>query len=102
MAQQAEAWIDADPDFELVTPRSLSLFNFRFHPQNLNNLRDVDGLNENLLNRLNDTGRVYLTQNRVRGKYTIRWSIGQTNTKPIHVKKAWSVIKQTANSLLDN
>ena len=102
MAQQAEAWIDADPDFELVTPRSLSLFNFRFHPQNLNNLRDVDGLNENLLNRLNDTGRVYFTQNRVRGKYTIRWSIGQTNTKPIHVKKAWSVIKQTANSLLDN
>ena len=102
MAQQAAAWVDADPDFELVTPRSLSLFNFRYHPRKLYDLCDIDRLNENLLNRLNDTGRVYFTQNRVRRKYTIRWSIGQTNTKPIHVKKAWSVIKQTANSLLDN
>jgi aromatic-L-amino-acid decarboxylase len=102
LAGYAATWIDEDPEFELVSPRSLSLLNFRFRPKNNAKSADIDRLNEDLLARLNDSGRVYFTQNRVRGKFTIRWSIGQTNTKPIHVKKAWSVIKQTANSLLDN
>ena len=56
-------------------------------------------LNEDLLNRLNDSGRVYFTQNRVRGKFTIRWSIGQTNTQLKHVENAWSLIKKISNNL---
>ena len=80
LAQHAATWMDEDPEFELVSPRSLSLLNFRFRPKNITKSADIDLLNEDLLNRLNDSGRVYFTQNRVRGKFTIRWSIGQTNT----------------------
>ena len=74
LAQHAATWMDEDPEFELVSPRSLSLLNFRFRPKNITKSADIDLLNEDLLNRLNDSGRVYFTQNRVRGKFTIRWS----------------------------
>ena len=60
---------------------------------------DIDLLNEDLLNRVNDSGRVYFTQNRVRGKFTIRWSIGQTNTQLKHVENAWSLIKRISSNL---
>ena len=71
----------------------------KFAPKNYRKSADIDLLNEDLLNRLNDSGRVYFTQNRVRGKFTIRWSIGQTNTQLKHVKNAWSLIKKISNNL---
>ena len=99
LAEYAATWIDEDPEFELVSPRSLSLLNFRFRPKNITKSADIDLLNEDLLNRLNDSGRVYFTQNRVRGKFTIRWSIGQTNTQLKHVENAWSLIKRISSNL---
>ena len=99
LAQHAATWMDEDPEFELVSPRSLSLLNFRFQPENITKSADIDLLNEDLLNRLNNSGRVYFTQNRVRGKFTIRWSIGQTNTQRKHVENAWSLIKRISSNL---
>ena len=60
---------------------------------------ELDQLNERLLETLNDTGRLYLTQNRVKGRYAIRFSVGQTNTTRDHVQRAWQTIKETAASL---
>ena len=56
-------------------------------------------LNERLLHALNDEGRIYLTQNRVRGAYAIRVSIGQTTTERVHVEQAWAAIRETAGRL---
>ena len=100
MACEAEKWIKETSDFELVAPRSLSLFNFRYCPAEITSQFEIDQLNERLLNQLNDTGEVYFTQNRVRGIYAIRWSIGQTNTLPIHIEKAWSTIQHVARGLM--
>ena len=69
------AWADdlctalgALPGVEIVTPPSLSLFTFA--------LRD-DAATEALLTRINDDGRVYLTQTRYQGRYVIRVQVGQ-------------------------
>ena len=40
-----------------------------------------------------------MTQNRVRGAYAIRLSIGQTQTKRRHVEAAWQKIQETAHTL---
>ena len=57
------------PGVEIVTEPSLSLFSFA--------LRDGDAATEALLTRINDDGRVYLTQHRHRGRYVIRVQVGQ-------------------------
>ena len=56
------------PGLRIVTEPSLSLFSFA--------LAD-DAATESLLNRINDDGRVYLTQTRVKGALVIRVQVGQ-------------------------
>ncbi|HEV8441803.1 MAG TPA: pyridoxal-dependent decarboxylase [Methylomirabilota bacterium] len=99
LARELEEWIRAEPDFELVAPRSLALINFRYRPAGLSEPAALDRLNEHLLEQLNDSGELYLTQNRVRGAYAIRFSIGQTATRRRHVEAAWKRIREMARAL---
>lgn len=98
LAEDLETRIEAEPGFGLVAPRVLSLLNFRYHPEGMDNAA-ADVLNESLLHVLNDGGEAYFTPNRVHGKYAIRIAIGQTHTEARHVNKAWDLIVQTARSL---
>jgi aromatic-L-amino-acid/L-tryptophan decarboxylase len=91
--------IAGEADFELVTPPRLALLTFRYHPHGLGDEAALDQLNERLLHTLNDDGRLYLTQTRVRGRYVIRFAIGQLYTTREHVHHAWAVIKETACGL---
>ena len=77
--------IAAEPDFELVTPPRLALLTFRYRPRGARRRAALDRLNERLLHALNDDGRLYLTQTRVRGRYVIRFAIGQLYTTRAHV-----------------
>jgi aromatic-L-amino-acid/L-tryptophan decarboxylase len=91
--------IRMEPDFELVTPPKLALLTFRYRPPGLADEAELDLLNEGLLHALNDDGRVYLTQTRVRGRYVIRFAIGQLYTTRAHVARAWRVIGEVARNL---
>jgi aromatic-L-amino-acid/L-tryptophan decarboxylase len=92
-------WIRAAPDFELTSPPSLALLTFRYRPTKAADEATLDRLNERLLHALNDSGRLYLTQTRVRGRYVIRFAIGQLYTTRDHVARAWQVITATAREL---
>ena len=90
--------IEAAADFELVAPLSLALLTFRYHPPGTDDGGALDALNQALLERINDSGDLYLTQTRVRGAYVIRLSIGQTRTEWRHVEAAWQTIQKTARA----
>ncbi|WP_425403883.1 pyridoxal phosphate-dependent decarboxylase family protein [Hwanghaeella sp.] len=98
-AEELEGRIDAAEDFELVAPRVLALTTFRYHPKGVDDEAELDRLNEALIMRLNDGGKLYLTQTRVRGKYAIRFNIGQTWTERRHVEAGWREIVETASGL---
>jgi aromatic-L-amino-acid decarboxylase len=90
--------IAAEPDFELTSPQSLALLSFRYRPPG-EEPEQLDRLNERLLQALNDGGRLYLTQNRLRGRYVIRFTVGQRCTTREHVRRAWDLIRSTAREL---
>jgi aromatic-L-amino-acid decarboxylase len=71
-AEEAAAGLAALPGVEIVTPPSLALFSFA--------LAAGDAATEALLARLNDDGRVYLTQTRVDNRFAIRVSVGTWST----------------------
>ncbi|RVU38430.1 aspartate aminotransferase family protein [Hwanghaeella grinnelliae] len=98
-AEELEGWIEAAEDFELVAPRVLALTTFRYHPKGVDDEAELDRFNEDLITKLNDSGKLYLTQTRVRGKYAIRFNIGQTWTERRHVEAAWQIIQETAAGL---
>jgi aromatic-L-amino-acid decarboxylase len=91
--------IEATEDFELLAPVPLATLCFRYKPPNLNDQAKLNDINALLLEKLNDTGKVYLTHTKLDGKFTIRVVIGQTNVERRHVTQAWKLIQKTARSL---
>ncbi|MEC9346803.1 MAG: pyridoxal-dependent decarboxylase [Pseudomonadota bacterium] len=98
LAEGLEARIAADPAYELVAPRVLSLINFRHVRPGLD-AAALDRLNERLLDALNDSGEAYFTPNTVRGCRAIRIAIGQTRTEQRHVDQAWSLVRRVSGTI---
>jgi aromatic-L-amino-acid decarboxylase len=85
LADRFAGWVEADERFEIVAPHPFSLVCFR--------LRGPDAPNEELLRRVNATGRAYLTHTRVGGRYVLRLAIGSPWTGERHVADAWDLIR---------
>jgi aromatic-L-amino-acid decarboxylase len=83
------------PGFEIVTEPVLSLFTFRYAPAG----QDSEALTQALLSKINDDGRIYLTQTRVNGAYVIRFQAGQFDATQDDIEMAYDVITTTAASL---
>jgi aromatic-L-amino-acid decarboxylase len=91
LAQELASWVEADDRFELMAPHPLGLVCFR--------LRGPDEPNEQLLERLNAGGKLYLTHTKVNDRYTLRLAIGSPTTERRHVEAAWELIRSEAESL---
>ena len=50
-----------------------------------------------LLDRVNDSGRAFLTHTRLDGALALRMVVGQTNTKKRHVRAAWDTLCEAAD-----
>jgi aromatic-L-amino-acid decarboxylase len=88
LAQEFAQWVQADERFELVVPPPLNLVCFRHV--------GGDEINQQLLERLNHSGKLYLTHTKLNDQFTLRFSVGQTNTEERHVRRAWEMIQRTA------
>ncbi|MGH1576902.1 pyridoxal phosphate-dependent decarboxylase family protein [Planktotalea sp.] len=93
-AEALAARIAKEDDFEIVTNPIFSLFTFRFLGEG-----DLDDLNQRLVDRLNDDGRIYLTQTFVDGKKVIRFQIGQFDCTEQDVHVAFETVLEIARSL---
>lgn len=91
LAQQFAKWVKASRDFMLMAPAPLNLVCFRH--------RAGDEFNRRLLEQLNRSGRLYLTHTILDGQYVLRFCVGQTGTRREHVREAWKVIRQAAESV---
>jgi len=88
IAQQFAEWARNDARFELAAPVPLNLVCFRH--------KGGDAANQGIMDRLNQSGDLFLTHTKLGGKLTLRLSVGQTNTKERHVEKAWKRIREEA------
>lgn len=87
----------AEPGFEIVTEPMLSLFSFR-HVRDGDSEEETDRRNLDLVNRINDDGRIYLTQTRVDGRLAIRFQAGQFDCREEDVMLAFDVITELARA----
>jgi aromatic-L-amino-acid decarboxylase len=99
LAREFAAWIRADDRFEVVAPHPFSLVCFRLRGDRPGGEDAADARSEELLRRLNASGRVYLTHTRVRGRYALRLAIGAPQTGREHVETAWRLIQEAADEL---
>jgi len=98
LAQLFKGWVEEHKVFELMAPVDFSLVCFR-----LNDGRDEEALsdlNKQLLESLNQTGKIFLTHTTLREKYVLRMAIAARTTQERHVRDAWELITSKAAEIL--
>ena len=91
-------WVDASTEFERLAPVPLSVVCFR--ACGTGNDIDINDLNARLLDRVNATGKVFLSHTRLDGLYTIRLAIGHIRTTEVHVRLAWELLNNIRRELV--
>jgi aromatic-L-amino-acid decarboxylase len=95
-ARELAEQIQAEPDFELLDPQHLSLVCFRYNPDTIKSQDAINKANMALMQKLNESGLIYLTHTRVSGLVILRMVIAQTHVTRDHVQEAWKLICKTA------
>ncbi|MEK6703057.1 MAG: pyridoxal-dependent decarboxylase [Planctomycetota bacterium] len=95
LAALFESLVRADGRFEIVAPRVVNLVCFR--------LKGSDGANQSLMERLNATGRVFLSHTMLASppaasdaRYTIRVAVGTPTTSEADIRELWARVLETA------
>jgi aromatic-L-amino-acid decarboxylase len=91
LAQQFAEWVRNDDRFEVAAPAPLNLVCFRH--------KGGDAANQAIMDRLNQSGDLFLTHTKLNGKLTLRMCVGQTHTQARHVERAWQRICEEAEKI---
>jgi aromatic-L-amino-acid decarboxylase len=84
-------WVDASDQFELFRPFHLNLVCFSHKSGN--------EVTEQLLDRVNSTGKIFLTHTKIDGQTLLRFCVGQSYTTEADVQAAWALIEETAHEV---
>jgi aromatic-L-amino-acid/L-tryptophan decarboxylase len=91
LAEQFERWVVDEPGWELSAPRRFSLVCFR--------LEGDDDRNRALLERVNASGELFISQAVLKGRYVLRLAIGSLRTTEADIQRAWDVLRREAAAL---
>jgi aromatic-L-amino-acid decarboxylase len=100
IAKNLENLIKSEKDFEILAPVLFNTICFRYNPYFEENDEKINKINELLLDRLNKSGKIYLSHTKLNGKYTLRFVVAQTNVTEKHVLNNWNFIKEIAKEIL--
>jgi aromatic-L-amino-acid decarboxylase len=98
LAAEFAMWVEADTEWMMAAPQRFSLVCFRYAPAGLSP-EQADTANQRILERVNASGRAYLSHTKLHGRFVLRLAIGNLRTERRHVAEAWSLLKQAASEL---
>jgi len=91
LARLFASWVDESANFELMAPVPFALVCFRACPKGVD---DLDTLNEWVMNKINTSGKAYLSHTKLNGKFTLRLSVGSIRVEERHLKKVWDLLNE--------
>ncbi|MGH3012521.1 MAG: pyridoxal phosphate-dependent decarboxylase family protein [Gaiellaceae bacterium] len=87
LARLFGSWVEETPGWQVVAPVGFSLVCFR---------RDgSDEENEAILERVNATGEVFLSNTVLDGRYVLRLAVGHHRTTEDDVRRAWELLQES-------
>jgi aromatic-L-amino-acid/L-tryptophan decarboxylase len=102
LARLFASWIDDHPDFERLAPVPFSVVCFRARPGGAGEGEAaLEQLNQELLDRVNASGDVFLSHTRLDGRFTLRLAIGHLRTTEVHVGRAWALLRENLAALIE-
>jgi len=91
LARLFASWVEESANFELMAPVPFALVCFRACPKGVD---DLDTLNEWVMNKINTSGKAYLSHTKLNGKFTLRLSVGSIRVEERHLKKVWDLLNE--------
>ena len=88
LAEVFEGWVNDDPAWEVCAPRYFSLVCFRHEGS--------DEHNEQIVDRVNRSGELFLSHTRLANRYVLRLAIGNERTTEDDVRRAWDALRAAA------
>ncbi|MDF1611993.1 pyridoxal phosphate-dependent decarboxylase family protein [Stygiobacter electus] len=92
IAHQFAEWIDKSESFERLAPTPFSTVCFRYKPKHIKDENILNQINEELINEINNTGKLFLSHTKLNGKFTIRLVVSGIRQEERHVKEAFKLI----------
>jgi aromatic-L-amino-acid/L-tryptophan decarboxylase len=83
-------WVEAEPGWEIVAPVRFSVVCFR--------REGSDEENQLLIDRVNETGEMFLSPTELDGRLVIRLAVGNMRTTEEDVSRAWQVLLEAARA----
>ena len=90
--------IDATPNWERVAPVDLQTVCVRHIPDKSWNQTQMNAHNLAWIEKINKSGKAYLTPSLLKGKRIARISIGAETTESVHVELLWKLMQQVTES----
>ncbi|MGQ0641154.1 MAG: pyridoxal phosphate-dependent decarboxylase family protein [Gemmatimonadaceae bacterium] len=95
LAEELASRITADSAWELMAPVTFSLVCFRYAPSGVDDAM-LNQLNQAILDRVNSSGRVFLSHTKLNERFTLRLAIGNLRSEWRHVEEAWTLLQDAA------
>jgi aromatic-L-amino-acid decarboxylase len=86
LAALFEEWVRAEPGWEICAPRPFSVVCFR--------REGSDEANQDLLERVNTSGEIFISHTVLNGRYVLRLAVGHESTTENDVRRAWDALRE--------
>ncbi len=93
--------VDSHPDFEKMAPNPFSTVCFRANIEGITDNEKLNKLNEALMNKINKSGKAYLSHTKLNGNYVLRLAISGIHTQEEDMLETWELIRRTLNQIKD-
>nr|BDD85280.1 tyrosine decarboxylase 2 [Ischnura senegalensis] len=93
LAKRFEALVREDPRFEVCNEVKMGLVCFR--------LKGADKLNQDLLDTINDSGKLFIIPAKSKGRYILRFCVVAETATDNDIDHAWSVISSITQEFLE-
>ncbi len=98
LAREWEAWVRAEPGWEMAAPNVMATPIYRFWPDGMST-EDGNALNLAIMEAVNQSGVAFLSHTAVDGRTALRTSIGNIRTRREHLERTWAALKAAADRL---
>jgi aromatic-L-amino-acid/L-tryptophan decarboxylase len=88
LAADFEQWVRDEPGWEVCAPRDFSLVCFRHEGS--------DEHNEEIVERVNRSGELFLSHTRLEDRYVLRLAIGNERTTEADIRRSWEALRSAA------
>ena len=92
LARLLADWIENDNRFELSAPVVMGVVCFRLKAGDED--QKIDMINSTIVERINASGRAYLTQTKLNGRTVMRIGLGNVLTTEQHLRNVWEMIQK--------